>query len=60
MIHGGYIGPTMAKKKSDQPPSPNILDYPSGMSEYERENLAAEAQLAAERKIKKCPKPATK
>ena len=50
----------MAKKKVDQPPSPNVLDYPSGMSEYERENLAAEATLAAERKIKKCPKPATK
>jgi hypothetical protein len=37
----------MAKKKVDQPPSPNVLDYPSGMSEYERESLAAEAQLAA-------------
>jgi hypothetical protein len=50
----------MAKKKADWPPSPNILDYPSGMSEYERESLAAEAKLAAERKIKKRPRPAIK
>jgi hypothetical protein len=50
----------MAKKKADRPPSPNILDYPSGMSEYERESLAAEAKLAAERKIKKRPRPAIK
>ena len=60
MVHGGYIDPTVAKKKADQPPSPNILDYPSGMSEYERESLAAEAKLAAERKIKKRLKPAIK
>jgi hypothetical protein len=50
----------MAKKKADQFPSRNILDYPSGMSEYERESLAAEAQLAAKREIKKRPKPAIK
>jgi RNA polymerase primary sigma factor len=43
----------MAKKKADQAPSSNVLDYPSGMSEYERESLAAEAKLAAEGKIKK-------
>jgi len=60
MVQGGYINPTMAKKKADRPPSPNILDYPSGMSEYERESLAAEAKLAAERKIKKRPRPAIK
>jgi hypothetical protein len=36
--------PIMAKKKADWPPSPNILDYPSGVSEYERESLAAEAK----------------
>ena len=59
-MHGGYINPTMAKKKVDQPPSPNVLDYPSGMSEYERESLAAEAQLAAERQTRKRPKPAIK
>ena len=50
----------MAKKKADWPHSPNILDYPSGMSEYERESLASEAKLAAERKIKKRPRPAIK
>ena len=50
----------MAKKKADQAPSSNVLDYPSGMSEYERESLAAEAKLAAGREIKKRPKPAIK
>jgi hypothetical protein len=50
----------MAKKKADQAPSSNVLDYPGGMSEYERESLAAEAKLAAEGKIKKRPKPAIK
>jgi hypothetical protein len=49
----------MAKKKAGQPPSPNILDYPDSMSLYERESLAAEARLAAERKIKKRPKPSS-
>ena len=58
-MHGGYINPTMAKKKAAQPPSPNILDYPSGMSEYERENLAPGAKLATEMKIKKHPQPAS-
>jgi hypothetical protein len=47
----------MAKKKAGLPPSPNILDYPDSMSLYERESLAAEAKLAAERKIKTRPKP---
>jgi hypothetical protein len=28
----------------------NVLDYPSQMSEYEKESLAAEAQLAEERR----------
>jgi hypothetical protein len=50
----------MAKKRAEQRHSPNILDYPSGMSEYERESLAAEATLAAERKIRKRPKSTTK
>jgi hypothetical protein len=40
----------VGKKKAVQPPSPNILDYPDSMSLYERESLAAEAKLAAERK----------
>jgi len=31
----------------------SILDYPESMSQYERESRAAEAKLAAERKIKK-------
>src|ERR1700694_4521868 len=47
----------MAKKKAGQPSSPNILDYPDSMSLYERESLAAEAKLAADRKIRKRPKP---
>jgi len=49
----------MAKKKAGWPPSRNILDYPDSMSLYERESLAAEARLAAERKIKKRPKPSS-
>jgi len=49
----------MAKKKAGLTPSPNILDYPDSMSLYERESLAAEAKLAAERKIKKRPKPSS-
>jgi hypothetical protein len=50
----------MAKKKAVQPYSPNLLDYPSSMSPYERESLAAEARLAAERKIRKRPRPIPK
>jgi hypothetical protein len=49
----------MAKKKAVHAPSPNILDYPDSLSLYERESLAAEAKLAAERKIKKRPKPSS-
>jgi hypothetical protein len=50
----------MAKKKAGHAPSSrNILDYPDSMSLYERESLAAEAKLAAERKIKKGPKPSS-
>jgi hypothetical protein len=43
------------KKKSDRlrPSSPNILDYPSTWSRYERESLAAEAKLAEQRQIQK-------
>jgi hypothetical protein len=33
--------------------SSNVLDYPSNMSLWEKESLAAEAGLAAERKAKK-------
>jgi hypothetical protein len=35
--------------------SPNVLDYPSNMSLWEKESLAAEAKLVAERKSKKKP-----
>ena len=52
LIHDG-------EKKTGQPSSPNILDYPDSMSLYERESLAAEAKLAAEKKIKKRPKPSS-
>jgi hypothetical protein len=31
----------------------NVLDYPSNMSMWENESLAAEAKLASERKSKK-------
>jgi len=44
---------SMAKKKTDELPASRILDYPDSMSQYERESLAAEARLAADRKIKK-------
>jgi hypothetical protein len=33
--------------------SPNVLDYPGNMSMWEKESLAAEAYLAAERKGRK-------
>ena len=32
---------------------PTILDFPDAMSGYERESLAAEARLAAEKKLKR-------
>jgi len=47
----------MAKNKI-RAHSPNVLDYPSSMSLWEKESLAAEAKLVAERKSKK--KPSTK
>jgi hypothetical protein len=42
----------MAKNKI-KPHSPDVLDYPSNISMWERESLAAEAKLAAEKKSKK-------
>jgi hypothetical protein len=39
-------------------PVTRVLDYPETMSEYEKESLAAEARLKAERE-KKPPKPST-
>jgi hypothetical protein len=37
--------------------STNVLDYPSTMSGFERESLAAEAKLEAEREQKKKKEP---
>jgi hypothetical protein len=45
----------MPKRKADQPNDTRVLDYSSTMSLYERESLAAEAKLAAERKKKTEP-----
>ena len=44
----------MAKKKPDRPrpSSPNVLDYPGSMSQYEKESLAAEKKIAIDREIK--------
>jgi hypothetical protein len=47
--HGAVGG--MAKNKI-KAYSPNVLDYSSNMSMWERESLAAEAKLATERKSK--------
>jgi hypothetical protein len=41
------------------PPSTSILDYPESLSMYERESLAGEASLAAERKQNERRKPAS-
>jgi hypothetical protein len=42
----------MAKKKASRPlPCTNTLDYPASMTDYERESRAAEAKLAADKKI---------
>jgi hypothetical protein len=38
------------------PASTSILDYPESLSMYERESLAGEARLTAERKANKRPK----
>jgi hypothetical protein len=40
----------MLRKTKPEPTSTDVLDYPATMSEYERESLAAEAKLKAERK----------
>ncbi len=40
-------------KEISGPTYPTILDFPDAMSGYERESLAAEARLAAEKKLKK-------
>ncbi|HWO32193.1 MAG TPA: hypothetical protein VNO32_25640 [Candidatus Acidoferrum sp.] len=43
----------MLRKSRIKPYSTNVLDYPCTMSGFERESLAAEAKLKAERKEKK-------
>jgi hypothetical protein len=48
----------MPRKIKPQPASTNVLDYPEGMSQYEKESLAAEATLRSERKKKKLLKSA--
>jgi hypothetical protein len=47
----------MAKKKAVRLPATSVLDYPSSLSLYERESLAAEAKLDAEKKTKIRPNP---
>jgi hypothetical protein len=50
---------TKNKKRSTKPQRDgfNVRDYPSMMSLYEKESLAAEAQLKAEREEKRSRKP---
>jgi hypothetical protein len=44
------------KKRPVKLDSIRVLDYPEDMSQYEKESLAAEAILKAEREKKKGPK----
>jgi hypothetical protein len=43
----------MPKKIKVKPSSTRVLDYPETLSQYERESLAAEAILKAEREAEK-------
>jgi hypothetical protein len=45
----------MPIKAPVKPDSPSVLDYPETLSQYEKESLAAEAKLKAEREKKKQP-----
>jgi hypothetical protein len=45
------------KKRPLKPYATNVLDYPCPLSGFERESLAAEARLNAEREEQKAPKP---
>jgi hypothetical protein len=45
------------KKRLGKPHSTNVLDYPCTMSGFERESLAAEAKLKADKKKPKPRKP---
>jgi len=53
------ISASGAKKRSTKPKRDgfNVRDYQSMMSLYEKESLAAEAQLKAEREKKRAKKP---
>jgi hypothetical protein len=46
----------MTRKTRTKAHSTNILDYSSRLSMYEKDSLAAEAKLVAERKAQKQPK----
>ena len=47
---------TPKKKRPVELPSTHVLDYPETLSAFERESLAADAMLKAEREEKKQPK----
>ena len=46
----------MPRKTRTKPHSTNILDYHSNLSTYEKDSLASDARLKAERVKKKPPK----
>jgi hypothetical protein len=54
---GPLLGGVMRRKPERKPRSTNVLHYPSNMSGYERESLAADAKLKAECERKKQPRP---
>jgi hypothetical protein len=43
----------MATKRKNEAFSPYVLDYPSSMSMYERESLAAEAKIRVAKRLAK-------
>jgi hypothetical protein len=47
----------MPRKSQGTQDSTRVLDYPETMSQYERESLAAEATISAERRKEKPTKP---
>jgi hypothetical protein len=58
---GKPSAPTATKRSAKREPnSINIRDYPSMMSLYEKESLAAEAKLKAARQKKKTPGPSNR
>jgi hypothetical protein len=50
----------MPRKSQIKPYSTRVLDYSETMSQYERESLAAEATLSAEKKLKNGRRPASR